>query len=87
VEVCENFVKQKKCSQDLLETVTSDGLEEYLVEEILDSRRRRKGWQYLVRWTGYGQEHDRWLTGSALQECAALDQWLDKEADTGIATQ
>jgi hypothetical protein len=28
--------------------VTSDGLEEYLVQEIIDSRRRGKGWQYLV---------------------------------------
>jgi len=56
--------------------VTSDGLEEYHVEEIIDSRRRGKGWQYLVRWTGYGPEHDRWLAGSTLDECAALDTWL-----------
>ena len=56
--------------------VTSGGLEEYHVEKIIDSRRRGKGWQYLVRWTGYGPEHDRWLAGSALDECAALDAWL-----------
>ena len=66
--------------------VTSDGLEEYLIEEILDSRRCRKGWQYLVHWMGYGQEHDCWLTGSVLQECVALNEWLDKEAGMGIAT-
>jgi hypothetical protein len=56
--------------------VTSDGLEEYHVEEIIDSRRRGKGWQYLVRWTSYGPEHDHWLAGSALNECAVLDAWL-----------
>jgi hypothetical protein len=38
--------------------LTPDGLEEYFVQEIIDSHRRGKGWQYLVRWTGYGPEHD-----------------------------
>ena len=62
--------------------VTAEGLEEYHVQQIMDSRRRGKGWQYLVHWTGYGPEHDRWLAGSALEECAALDTWL-AESDSG----
>ena len=55
--------------------LTPDGLEEYLVDEIIDSRKCGKGYQYLVRWSGYGPEHDRWLSGSALADCEALDVW------------
>jgi hypothetical protein len=66
--------------------VTLDGLEEFLVQDIIDARRRGRGWQYLVRWVGYGPEHDRWLAGSALDDCKALDIWLDKE-DSGEATR
>ena len=66
--------------------LTTDGLEEYHVEEIIDSCRRGHGWQYLVRWSGYGPEHDRWLTGSSLEECKALDVWL-KIQDRDSATR
>ena len=38
--------------------VTNQGLEEYLVNEIIDSCRRGRGYQYLVQWTGYGPEHN-----------------------------
>jgi hypothetical protein len=61
--------------------LTNQGLEEYLVDEIIDSRRRGRGYQYLVRWTGYGPEHDRWMSGSALDECAALDRWLELDGN------
>jgi hypothetical protein len=56
--------------------LTADGLEEYFVNEIIDSRRRGRGHQYLVRWSGYGPEHDLWLPGTELENCAALDRWL-----------
>ena len=38
--------------------VTSDGVEEYTIERIIDQRRRGRGFQYLVRWKGYGAEED-----------------------------
>ena len=56
--------------------LTGDGMEEYAVESIIDSRKRGRGWQYLVRWVGYGPEHDRWLPRRELEECEALDLWL-----------
>ena len=69
-----------------LPIVTPDGLEEFLVQEIIDSRRRGCGSQYLVRWVGYGPEHDRWLAGSALEDCEALDVWLGEKV-LGKATR
>jgi hypothetical protein len=37
-----------------------DGEEEYVVEEILDSRMFRRRLQYLVKWEGYGVEGNTW---------------------------
>jgi len=37
-----------------------DGEEEYVVEEILDSRMFRRKLQYLVKWEGYGIENNSW---------------------------
>ena len=64
--------------------LTPDGIEEYLVDEIIDSRKCGKGHQYLVCWSGYGPKHDRWLSGSALADCEALNVWQGR-SDT--ATQ
>jgi hypothetical protein len=35
-----------------------------------------------VRWSGYSPEHDRWLAGSSLDDCEALDKWLAKDPAT-----
>jgi hypothetical protein len=43
----------------------------------VDSRKRGHGRQYLVRWLGYGPEHDEWLPARELEECEALDRWLE----------
>jgi ''chromo'' (CHRromatin Organisation MOdifier) domain./Integrase core domain. len=61
--------------------VTPDGLEEFFIQEIIDSRRRGKGWQFLVRWTGYGPEHDAWLPTKSLEDCEALDRWYENGGD------
>src|SRR6266446_4348617 len=37
-----------------------DGEEEYVVEEIQDSRMFRRRLQYLVKWEGYGTEGNTW---------------------------
>jgi len=56
--------------------ITPDRHKEYFIDKILDACRRGHGYQYLVRWSSYGAEHDEWLPGSELQDCKALDHWL-----------
>jgi hypothetical protein len=55
--------------------MTENGLEEYLMESILDVCRRRKGAQFLVRWSSYGPEHTEWLLAREVEDCEALDVW------------
>lgn len=55
------------------------GLQEHYVEKIVDARRRGKGWQYLVRFRGYGPEHDEWKSGQELSNNQVLDVWLAGE--------
>lgn len=43
---------------------------------IVDRRRRGRGYQYLVRWRGYGREHDSWLAASKVDDLEALDDYL-----------
>jgi hypothetical protein len=38
--------------------LTTNGLKEYFVQEIINSHQHGKGNQYLVHWTGYGHKHN-----------------------------
>ena len=49
-----------------------DGEEEYVVEEILDSRMFRQKLQYLVKWEGYGIENNSWEYSENLDNAAEL---------------
>jgi hypothetical protein len=55
--------------------VTKDGEEEWEIDKIIDDRKVGRGMQYLVRWTGHGDEDLRWLPRRELKDCAALDDW------------
>ena len=37
-----------------------DGEEEWVVEEILDSKVMNRKLRYLVKWEGFGVEHNSW---------------------------
>ena len=41
--------------------IADDGVPEYEVEEILDSRMSGRSFQYLVKWKGYGPEDNMWV--------------------------
>ena len=49
-----------------------DGNQEFMVEAIIRHRRRGSGWQYLIRWEGYGPEHDEWLKEDDLEHAKTV---------------
>ncbi|GJF00839.1 hypothetical protein PsYK624_171410 [Phanerochaete sordida] len=58
------------------------GEQEWPVKRILDHRRRGRGWSFLVRWRGYGPEHDAWIPGSEVVNLDTYGDWLaDNEPD------
>lgn len=50
------------------------GDEYFQVEEILDSRRRGRRVEYLVKWEGYGHEHDSWEPVAHFEKCPEMLQ-------------
>jgi hypothetical protein len=57
------------------------GVRKFYVERIVSSRPRGRGWQFQVRWVGYGPSHDQWLAASKLKGCWALDPWYARGGD------
>lgn len=53
--------------------VTEDGMEEWLVDCILDEQKWGRGRRLLVRWKGYPADEDRWVPGKSMEDCEALD--------------
>ena len=55
--------------------ITADSSTEYFIKQILDRQSRSRGHQFLVRWMGYGPEHNLWLPRSKLINTKALEKW------------
>jgi hypothetical protein len=62
-------------------SVEVDGIDEHFIDRILDAKRVGRGWRFLVRWVGFGPDHDEWLPASELEDCAALDVWYSSGGD------
>jgi hypothetical protein len=58
-----------------------NGSEEFLVDSILDHKKIGRGYRYLVHFTGYGSDSDRWLAGRELDNNEALDIYLKNNPD------
>ena len=61
--------------------MTNDGLMEHEIERIIDSRPWGQGYCYLVHWVGYRPEDNEWLLGHMLEDCEALDKWIENGGD------
>jgi hypothetical protein len=61
--------------------LTNVGMEEYWIEKINDERQRGQGYQYLVRWAGYAECDDLWLSQCKLVDCEVLDVWQSHKAE------
>jgi len=44
--------------------IVIDGEPEWEIEEILNSRWHQRRFQYLIKWKGYGREHNSWESAS-----------------------
>ncbi len=67
--------------------VTEDGLEEHVIDCILDEWRCGRGYQYLIRWVGFSKADDEWLPQHQVEDCEALDVWLQKKLVDVCATK
>lgn len=61
--------------------VTVDGVDEFKLNSVVDARRRVRGWQFLVAWSGWGLEDQSWLLYSALKKCKILEDWVRSGGD------
>ena len=63
-----------------------NGAEEFEVNSIIDYRKIGRGFRYLVRFSGYGPEGDRWIAGRELDQNEALEVYWKKNPDIFPAT-
>ena len=59
-------------------SIDVNGIEEFLVDSIIDHKKVGRGHRYLVHFTGYGSENDRWISGRELENNEALEVYWSK---------
>ena len=53
----------------------------YIIEKIIDVKRKGRGYQYLIKWLDYGDEDNTWETRSTINDDDLLREWHSKNAD------
>jgi len=64
--------------EDYPPPIDIDGEVEWEVEEILDSRWHWRRFQYLIKWKGYGREHNSWESASEVSAPALIAEFHHK---------
>jgi len=59
-----------------------EGEEEYLVEEILDSKMFRGRLRFLIKWEGYSMEHNTWEYTTDVHAPKCLEEFYRKNPST-----
>ena len=52
---------------------------QYVVEKILQTRKRKGVRQYLVKWQGWPEEFNQWESEEHVEECEALDEFEEQQ--------
>ena len=65
--------------------LTSYGMWEHKIEQILNEQPQGHRYWYLVWWVGYGPEDDKWLLGRMLKDCEGLNRWIES-GGSGLAS-
>ena len=55
--------------------------EEFEVEAVLGLRRMGRGWQVLIKWVGYGEEHNEWVARSKCNCDRLIEEYLRTGGD------
>lgn len=58
-----------------------DGVEEFIVDSIIDHKKIGRGYQYLIHFKGFGHEDDRWIAGREMENNEALDIYWRKNPE------
>ncbi|EGN93945.1 hypothetical protein SERLA73DRAFT_63108, partial [Serpula lacrymans var. lacrymans S7.3] len=58
---------------------TAGGQEESFIDHISKKCYIGCGKQYLAQWLGYPPEHDEWIKHADLENCQAMDNWINEQ--------
>lgn len=51
---------------------------EHFIRDLIAHEKSGRGWRFLVRWQGFSDDHNEWMTFSSLKHTLALDEYLAK---------